>query len=311
MDVNQLYSRRLAQLQRIRNNLRQNIHAQDAHPPFDGSLLIKVLRYKLDRARRQSFYIIDTPSRKLPQPIIHITGSYGNLYQITFTPTGISCSCDDSSTPCKHILYVLTLLRLPLTTGWIKIVPVQVITSIQSNTLNQQVLDPHSSSLFLHGTSHNCFVCKLPIQTTSNYLVCTHCSSCFHTSCSPLNDNITCINCNQPSSIVPVRILGNHKNFYHILTHLRLSVKKIPENNNTNNNNRHTYHRHPSIRRNQPPYPPLPLRIPLPPPPPPPPLPPPPLPPIHVGSNIHIIPASPTTSSNTDVDQKQYFTRHI
>ena len=311
MDVNQLYSRRLAQLQRIRNNLRQNIHAQDAHPPFDGSLLIKVLRYKLDRARRQSFYIIDTPSRKLPQPIIHITGSYGNLYQITFTPTGISCSCDDSSTPCKHILYVLTLLRLPLNTGWIKIVPVQVITSIQSNTLNQQVLDPHSSSLFLHGTSHNCFVCKLQIQTTSNYLVCTHCSSCFHTSCSPLNDNITCINCNQPSSIVPVRILGNHKNFYHILTHLRLSVKKIPENNNTNNNNRHTYHRHPSIRRNQPPYPPLPLRLPLPPPPPPPPLPPPPLPPIHVGSNIHIIPASPPTSSNTDVDQKQYFIRHI
>ena len=71
--------------------------------------MIKVLRYKLDRARRQSFYIIDTPSRKLPQPIIHITGSYGNLYQITFTPTGISCSCDDSSTPCKHILYVLAV----------------------------------------------------------------------------------------------------------------------------------------------------------------------------------------------------------
>ena len=100
MDVNQLYSRRLAQIQRIHTNLRQNIHAQDAHPPFDGSLLIKVLRYKLDRARRQSFYIIDTPSRKLPQPIIHITGSYGNLYQITFTPTGISCSCDDYSNPC-------------------------------------------------------------------------------------------------------------------------------------------------------------------------------------------------------------------
>ena len=67
MDVNQLYSRRLAQIQRIRTNLRQNIHAQDDNPPSlppcDGSLMIKVLRYKLDRARRQSFYIIDTPSR--------------------------------------------------------------------------------------------------------------------------------------------------------------------------------------------------------------------------------------------------------
>ena len=140
MDVNQLHCRRHAQIQRVRTYLRQNIHAQDDNPPSllprDGSLMIKVLRYKLDRARRQSFYIIDTLSRKLPQPIIHITGSYGNLYQITFTPTGISCSCDDSSNPCKHILHVLTLLRSPLNTGWINIFPVQVITSIHSNTLN-------------------------------------------------------------------------------------------------------------------------------------------------------------------------------
>ena len=153
MDLNHPHCRYHAQMQRVLTYIWRNIdHALDnnppALPPGDGSLMIKVLRYKLDRARRQSFYIIDTPSRKFPEPIIHLTGSYGNLYQITFTPTRISCSCDDSSNPCKHILHVLTLLRSPL----INIFPVQVITLIHVNTLNQQVLDPHSSLLFLHGT---------------------------------------------------------------------------------------------------------------------------------------------------------------
>ena len=304
MDFNHPHCCYHAQIQRIRTNIQRNIdHAHNdnppALPPGDGSLMIKVPRHKLDRARRQSFYIIDTPSRKLPKPIIHLTGSYGNLYQITFTPTGISCSCDDSSNPCKHILYVLTLLRSPINTGWINIFPVQVITSIHSNTLNRQVLDPDSSSLFLQGTSQDCFVCNSQIHTKSNYLLCTHCSSFFHTSCSPRNNNInnnTCINCHQSSSILSVRMLGNHKNFYHVLNHLRLSVDKIPD------HNQHTYRRLPSMRRNQPPNRPLPLPLPLPIPPPPNPPPPPP----H-GRDTHIIPGSPPT----DLDQKQLFTRHI
>jgi len=122
MDLNSTYTRYHAQIQRDRRNIRRIIdHALDNNPsnlpPDDGSFMIKVLRYKLDRATGQLFYIIDTPSRKFPDPTIHITGSHGNLYQITITPTEISCSCDDSVNPCKHILHILALLPCPLNPG--------------------------------------------------------------------------------------------------------------------------------------------------------------------------------------------------
>ena len=84
-----------AQIQCVCRNIRRNIdHALDNNPPTlppdDGSFMIKVLRYKLDRATGQLFYIINTPSQKFPVPIIHLTGSHGNLYKITFTPPKIS-----------------------------------------------------------------------------------------------------------------------------------------------------------------------------------------------------------------------------
>ena len=128
MDFNSPYTRYHAQIQRVCRNIRRNIdHALDNNPPTlppdDGSFMIKVLRYKLDRATGQSFYIIDTPSRKFPFPIIHLTGSHGNLYKITFTPSKISCSCDDSFNPCKHILHILVLIRCPLNPGWVKLSP--------------------------------------------------------------------------------------------------------------------------------------------------------------------------------------------
>ena len=158
--------------------------------------MIKVLRYKLDRATGQSFYIIDTPSQKFPVLIIHVTGSHGNLYKISFSPTKISCSCDDSFNPCKHILHILALLRCPLNTSWVKIFPVQVITLIHPNILNLYILDPDPLTLFLHDTNCDCFVCKTHIHAKSNYRFCFHCSFIFHTSCSPLNNNIRCFNCN-------------------------------------------------------------------------------------------------------------------
>ena len=67
MDLNSTYTRYHAQIQRDRRNIRRIIdHALDNNPsnlpPDDGSFMIKVLRYKLDRATGQLFYIIDTPS---------------------------------------------------------------------------------------------------------------------------------------------------------------------------------------------------------------------------------------------------------
>ena len=171
--------------------------------------MIKVLSYKLDCATGQLFYIIDTPSRKFPVPIIHLTGSHGNLYKITFTPTKISCSCDDYFNSCKHILYILALLGCPLNLGWVKIFSVEVITLIHSNILNLHILDPDSSTLFLHNKNWDCFVCKALIHAKSNYCFCCHYSSIFihHAHCS-LNNNIRCVNFNQQSAIVLMKCMN-------------------------------------------------------------------------------------------------------
>ena len=178
--------------------------------------------------------------------------------------------------------------------------PIQVITLIHSNILNLRILDPDSSTLFLHDTNRDCFVCKAHIHAESDYSFCYHCSCSFHTSCPPLNNNIRCVNCNQQSSIIPVPMVGNHRNFYHVLIHLGLYVRKIPAINLHTNPRLRPNQRHPPrpIRRNQPLYPPLPL-----PPPPPPALP--------LPSNIHIIPNSPSTTPTTNSEQKPVIARHV
>ena len=100
-----------SQSQLIRRNI---LHLQNngypSLPPNDESLMIHVLHNKLICATRQSFYIIGTPSQKFPDPIFHLTRFHGNLYKITFTPTNITCSCDNFYNPCKHILHLLLSL---------------------------------------------------------------------------------------------------------------------------------------------------------------------------------------------------------
>ena len=109
--------------------------------------MINVRSKKLDRATGQLFYIIDTQSRHLPDPIIYLTGAYGNLYKVSFTSTDITCSCGDSYNPCKHILHILSLIRCQLNHGWVAIYPIQVITLIHSNILHQHLLGPDGGTV--------------------------------------------------------------------------------------------------------------------------------------------------------------------
>ena len=108
---NPAYSCYHAQIQCVCRNIRKNIDYTHNNnpptlPPGNGSVMIKVLCYKLERATGQSFYIINTLSRKFSDPIIHLTGSHGNLYKILFTSIQLSCSCNNSFNPCKHILHI-------------------------------------------------------------------------------------------------------------------------------------------------------------------------------------------------------------
>ena len=240
---NPAYTRYHAQFQRLHRNILHS--SQDDNPPplpvDDGSLMINVRSKKLDRATGQSFYIIDTQSRHLPDPIIYLTGAYGNLYKVSFTSTDITCSCGDSYNPCKHILHILSLIRCQLNHGWVAIYPIQVITLIHSNILHQHLLGPDSSRLFSHEPNHKCWLCNHIIHSKANYFVCPDCASVSHKSCTPTPTHQCCpiTNRQPPLSLLPVSISGKHRNFYFVLVHLRLHVKKPPGINYYTNSRRY------------------------------------------------------------------------
>ena len=58
----------------------------------------------------ETYYILDSFTLWDPHPAFQIIGNTGNLYDVYFGPSTIKCSCPDRKSPCKHIIFLLTLL---------------------------------------------------------------------------------------------------------------------------------------------------------------------------------------------------------
>jgi hypothetical protein len=100
-------------LNRQRNSRFSSTTTNDVH----NHLRWIVPTTKLRKSNTQSFYILDTPSHSIPEPCLHLTGSYGNEYMVKFAPNSISFTCDDTPNPCKHALFIVQRLGVKVKSG--------------------------------------------------------------------------------------------------------------------------------------------------------------------------------------------------
>jgi hypothetical protein len=238
---------------------------------------------KLRKSNIQSFHILDTSSRCLPEPCLHITGSYGNEYKVTFASKCISCTCDDTPNPCKHVLYIIQRLGVKIKSGLNIIDPVHIMHLLETVSLHRHMLDSKAAMLCLSYTSGKCGICPSFLKGTSS--TCCNCAFIIHHSCVPDN-GFSCPECRQPWQGIPIPFVGKHRNFHHILRHCRLPVADIP-----------TQQQYPSQRRWRPRPNQQQQAKPLPPPPPPqlnPPIP----EANNFSSSAHLIPGSPDKKIN-------------
>ena len=180
---------------------------------------------KLRKSNIESFYILDTPSRSFSEPCFHITGSYGNEYKVTFALKSISCSCDDTPNPCKHVLFIVQRLGVTVISGLNIINPVHIMHLTQTVPLHRHMLDPKTTMLCLSYTSGKCGLCPSFLNGTSS--TCYNCALIVHSTCVP-DISFSCPQCLQPWQGIPIQFEGRHRNFHHILRRCRHPVADIP-----------------------------------------------------------------------------------
>lgn len=230
----------------------------------DGNDLLRwiVQTRKLRKANIQSFYIIDTPSRLLPEPCLHLTGSYGNEYKVMFASNNISCTCDDTTYPCKHILFIIQKLGQKITVGLNIIDPLHILHLLESVPLNHHLLDQKTSNMCLSYTVGKCGICQCFLKGTS--ATCHNCAFVVHNNCIP-DKPFSCPQCHQRWVGIQIPFHGKHRNFYNILRHSRYPVSQIPAKQTYKRKSQISQSARP-IRQRQP-VPPQPLQQPFPPPP--------------------------------------------
>jgi hypothetical protein len=180
---------------------------------------------KLSKSNTQPFFILDTPSRCLPEPCLHLTGSYGNEYKVTFASNNISCSCNDTPNPCKHTLFIVQRLGVKITAGLNIIDPLYIMHLLETVPLHRQMLDPKTTMLCLSYTTGKCGLCLCFLKGTSS--TCHNCAFIVHNTCIP-DTPFSCPRCRQPWQGIQIPFEGKHRNFYHILRPSRHPVSDMP-----------------------------------------------------------------------------------
>ena len=164
--------------------------------------------------------------RCLPEPCLHLTGSYRNEYKVTFALNSISCSCDDTTNPCKHVLFIVQRIGVTIISGLNIINPVHIMHLLKTVPLHQHMLDPKTTKLCLSYTSGKCGLCPSFLKGTSS--TCNNCALIVHSTCCKSSISFPCPQCLQPWQGIPIQFEGRHRNFHHILRHCRHPVADIP-----------------------------------------------------------------------------------
>jgi hypothetical protein len=210
----------------ILNRQRNSRYSSTSTNDVDNHLRWIVPTTKLRKSNSQSFHILDTLSRSLPDPCLHLTGSYGNEYMVKFASNSISCTCDDTPNPCKHALFIVQRLGVKVKSGLNLIDPSHIFRLLETVPLQRHMLDTKTTKLCLSYTSGRCGLYPCFLKGTS--------STCYnwafiiiHSTCVP-DIPFSCPQCRQPWQGIPIKFNGKHRNFHHILRHCCYPVADIP-----------------------------------------------------------------------------------
>jgi len=188
-----------------------------------STVKISVDPRRLQRAQNQTYYILDTPSRTFPHPLIHILGSNGNEYCISITHTSITCNCPDTSLSCKHILFILFHTdSIKLGDQHVTIRPsllILLFNPVVSIKLERFKLDRQANYICTKYHHSSCHYCPRPIS--GNIIICSKCGFLGHKICLQLSsDNFnTCPTCSRPFAGIQSSSPNGYRNFANLLRH--------------------------------------------------------------------------------------------
>ena len=157
------------------------MHSGPSNRPWNTSIELK----RFDKATSDSFHVLDTES--LPKdslsadlPHLFITGTTGNLCTIHFLPNAMTCSCPDHISPCKHVIFVLLILRFNPSPGNFTVL-MSDCTSRFRNSI------PFQHSRLSHGVNQICkaFIThpctySANLVATGTTLMCDRCQKLMH-----------------------------------------------------------------------------------------------------------------------------------
>jgi len=150
--------------------------------PVDTKLQFFIDDGRLNRSRTENFYLLNFISLFEQYPTVSIIGASGNLYSITFSPTTVRCSCPDHFSPCKHILFVLSILRLEPQVGPFTLNLTQCISFIKCSTpfLSHRV-NLVANQMCFSFLSKRCAICSRPRAPSDGCLyICDNCHHLLH-----------------------------------------------------------------------------------------------------------------------------------
>ena len=188
---------------------------------------------RLHKSRYQDFYILDTYFLFNIYPVISMIGSTGNLYHINVYPKTFTCNCANFTSnnpkvllnpfikpslpihPCKHIILLLSLLGIDTSTRRITIDVNQFRNLIYkhrpfpSHRLRGRINQTCLNLLYL--PSHGTVFSDVPADRCM-------CDKCWIILPKTSPSKTTCPLCLCDWKPYRVSIIGNHLNFYNVLT---------------------------------------------------------------------------------------------
>ena len=258
--------------------------------PLPSCITVNVEPKRYTRSKTQNFYILDSPSRRLQLPTIYLIGNSGNLYTISFTISGVCCNCPDTTTFCKHVLFILSVSGMMISSKTTFYLNMDfTINQLRTVDFSKNMVDVTTNSICCHSINQPCTVCRKTMH--HEFFICSKCYGVSHKACAKrqigtsqyrrrgdINGSrchghkngptsfptpILCFLCNRPWMPFTIGCSGKYRNLSAVLQHFHYPLAPLAApagaihdvNSNcfpsTNNNNNNNIHRFQSSTVNQ------------------------------------------------------------